>query len=136
MIVSQEDLRAIIVEGNVEKLVAQAKRLGDKLKVDGLSTAQIRGVFGTARQIEQRWRESGLAQDGADAAGQAAWRQLVLLKPKLEYQARRHASVAELRDTLNSAITLVDQDRQRFSHLMEFFEAVLAYHVAAGGKTS
>ena len=63
-------------------------------------------------------------------------RQLLLLQPKLEYQARRQSEVTELKDVLITAIRLVDGKRERFAHLVEFFEAILAYHVAAGGKTT
>ncbi len=135
MIVSEEDIRAIIVDGDVETLVARARLLGKKLKDDGLSTAQIRGIFGTVRQIETRWREAGLSDDDVDRVRRQCWRQLMLLQPKLAYQARRHASLGELKDVFSYAIPLIEQDRGRFQNLMDYFEATLAYHVAAGGST-
>jgi len=136
MIVSKEDIKEIIIKGDANKLVDDARKIGIALKNADLSTAQIRGIFGTVRRIEMRWNEKGLEQDQARQVREQAMRQLLLLQPKLEYQARRQPAVAELRDVLLAAIPLVDGKRERFAHLVEFFEAILAYHVAAGGKTT
>lgn len=136
MIISEADIKSIVVGGDVETLVEKAQILGRKLKDDKLSTSQIRGIFGTVRQIEASWREAGLPDAQREAVRQQAWRQLLLLQPKLAYQARRHTSMAELRDVLTYAIPLIGTDRKRFKHFVDFFEATLAYHVAAGGSTS
>jgi CRISPR-associated protein Csm2 len=63
-------------------------------------------------------------------------RRLLLLQPKLEYQARRQKEVKGLKDVLILAIEQVKGNRERFVRFVEFFEAILAYHVAAGGKTN
>jgi len=47
-------LRPIIVEGNSKELVKQAKTIGERLATNGLTTSQIRNVFGAVRQIEMR----------------------------------------------------------------------------------
>lgn len=90
-----------------------------------LTTAQIRNVFSTVRQIEMSW---GLR--ATDAEKREAARQLVLLKPKLVYQAERQRGkgVRQLAEVLTPAIDLVGEDRQRFKHFVDFFEAILAYH--------
>ena len=127
----ENDIREIIVEGNAERLLERAKQIGKSLKNAGLSMAQIRGIFGTVRRIEMRWTE-GASQETQEQA----MRQLLLLQPKLEYQARRQKQVEGLRDVLIPAIQQIQGDRKRFSRFVEFFEAILAYHVAAGGKTN
>jgi len=127
----ENDIREIIVEGNAERLIERAKQIGKSLKNAGLSMAQIRGIFGTVRRIEMRWTE-GASQETQEQA----MRQLLLLQPKLEYQARRQKQVEGLRDVLIPAIQQIQGDRKRFSRFVEFFEAILAYHVAAGGKTN
>lgn len=129
--VSTEDLQAIIAEGNTDLLIRRAKEIGQALKDAGLSMAQIRGIFGTVRRIEMRWTEEAPAE-----AQRQAMRQLLLLQPKLEYQAKRQEAVAGLKNVLIPAIQQVQDRHERFVRFVEFFEAILAYFVAAGGKTS
>jgi len=129
--ISPADIQAIIVDGDTERLLKQAKQIGKSLKNAGLSMAQIRGVFGIVRQIEMRWTEKATKD-----VQEQSMRQLLLLQPKLEYQARRQKAVEGLKNTLIPAIEQVQGNRERFGRFVEFFEAILAYHVAAGGKTS
>jgi len=130
--VDNDALKRIIVEGNPEKLDDTAKRLGDHLARNGLTTSQIRNIYGTAKTIQSKWLM------GSQRAA-ASW-DLVMLKPKLEYQAKRHRSVEPLKNWLVAAINLVRapnsdvSEDQRFSRFMDFFEATLAYHTASGGK--
>jgi|YNPNPStandDraft_1061719.scaffolds.fasta_scaffold23598_3 CRISPR-associated protein Csm2 len=128
---SEADRRRIIVEGNPEKLVKEAERIGYKLQQAGLNSAQIRNVFGAVRQIQFAWPYDA---GESDPATWQAYRRLQLLKPKLEYTAARNKQVKPLKDVLIPAIDDVGADRQRFQNLVDFFEAILAYHKAAGGK--
>lgn len=129
--INPTNIEAIIVKGDTERLIEQAKEIGQALKDAGLSMAQIRGIFGTVRRIEMRWTDKA-----PDKAQKQAMRQLLLLKPKLEYQAQRQKEVEGLKNVLIPAIDQVKGDRKRFGHFIEFFEAILAYHVAAGGKAN
>jgi CRISPR-associated protein Csm2 len=113
----------------VKALDDWAKRVGAVLKSSQLTTSQIRGLFGTVRQIEMSWQR-GASEVEARAAG----RQLLLLKPKLAYQGQRVSSVVKLADLLSAAIDFVGTDRDRFGNFVDFFEAILAYHTAAGGQ--
>lgn len=134
----------IIQYDRPEILDATANWLGKRLAEANLTNNQIRNVFGTARQIEAKWRSSSTRQTGAEASQTSpARRDLILLKPKLAYQAARHESrgrspLAELRDWLTAGIDAVVapsgselSEKDRFKHFMEFFEAVLAYHYEA-----
>ena len=134
--ISEDEIRSIIVHGDAEKLVLHARRIGRALKNAGLKVTQIRNIFGTVRRIEMRWNERGLDEQTGNTVRRQAMRQLLLLQPKLEYQARRQREVEGLRDVLIPAISLVDGDREHFTHFVEFFEAILAYHVAEGGRTT
>lgn len=129
--ISDAEVRAIIVDGNTDMLIKKAKEIGRDLKDAGLSMAQIRGVFGTVRRIQMRW-----AEGASEKVRERAMHRLLLLQPKLEYQAQRQKEVQGLKNVLIKAIRLVEGDRERFTRFVEFFEAILAYHVAAGGKTS
>ena len=128
--VSGKDLERIILKGDAQRLVELAENIGASLARQ-LTTSQIRNVFGTVRQIEMNWGPRTTEQQRRNAA-----RQLLLLKPKLAYQARRERGkgVQQLADVLIPAIDLVGEDRDRFQNFVDFFEAILAYHTAAGGQ--
>lgn len=118
--------------------VEWAEKLGRDLKNNGLKTSQIRNVFGEVRRIEMRWPvEANSPRDVQDA--RTAERDLLLLKPKLRYQAkreqeRRSSGIDDLAQVLIDSIDLVDGNREHFQRFVDFFEAILAYHKAEGGK--
>ena len=126
---SEEDLRAIVQDGDPQKLVDVAERLGRAL-ARSLTTSQIRAFFGAVRQVEMGW-----APDGDAEVTRRGHRQLLLLRPKLAYQAARSGGgMTSLQQVLDPAITLVGDDRARFQNFLDFFEAILAYHRAGGGR--
>ena len=127
---SPQDYQKIIVHGDAKLLTERAESIGTGLARQ-LTTSQIRNIFGTVRQIEMSWTPQATEQERKYAA-----RQLILLKPKLAYQARRERGrgVQELANVLIPAIDLVGEDRGRFQNFVDFFEAILAYHTAAGGQ--
>lgn len=138
---ASEDLRIIITDPNgAQRLVEVAESLGKKLKGKGLTSHQIRAIFGEVRQIQAEW---SVNRD-------RAFRRLVLLKPKMKYRARKERgdAVKELVETLESALDYVIKAPPRsgkppvdpnnrddnFQRFVEFFEAILAYHKAYGGE--
>jgi CRISPR-associated protein Csm2 len=122
------DLKSIVADGDSKTLVDRAKRVGEALADKELTTSQIRNVFGVVRQIEMHGY--------ADPTQQ---RQLLLLKPKLAYAKGRESkrekreALEYLEAVLSPAIDLV-QSEEHFRNFFDFFEAILAYHRAAGGK--
>ncbi len=139
---TDQDLRTIITDPNgAETLVNWASKLGKSLKEIGLTTSQIRALYGEVRQIQAEWNINR----------QRAFRRLVLLRPKMAYRARkeRGKAVEELVSILDPALDYVikapprpkdqppgtgnNQD-DNFQRFVEFFEAILAYHKAYGGQ--
>ena len=60
---------------------------------------------------------------------------LLMLKPKLAYAAKRHGGgVDTLKEVLTQAIDRVGNDQKKFNRFVDFFEAILAYHKAYGGR--
>lgn len=108
-----------VIEHGGEPLVKAAENLGRSLKDNGLKTSQIRKVYTAVKKIQ--W--GGFDQN-----------QLIMLKPKLAYAAARHRPVERLRDALTIAIDKVGNDENKFQNFVDFFEAILAYHKAAGGR--
>ncbi len=128
----------IIAKEEAAKLLnEEAERIGKALK-DDVTTSQVRNVFGVVRALQLRWRE-----DTPAGEAQKVYRQVVLLRPKLAYQAKRanKPGFRELEKILGTAIDEIgkastDAERyQRFRRFVEFFEAILAYHTAAGAKS-
>jgi CRISPR-associated protein Csm2 len=129
----KQDARKIITQGDVEELVNTAKTVGGSLARQ-LTTSQIRNIFGEVRRIEMDWPPT--KQDADDA-----FRRVVLLQPKLAYQAKRERGrgVEELQQVLDPCIEEIrkapkEQRRVYFQRFVDFFEAILAYHKAAGGN--
>lgn len=112
--------------------VKSAENLGEYL-AKTLSTSQIRNVFGEVRRIQQKGYT-----DSFDS-------EVLLLKPKLAYAKARAQGkgdgAKQLEDVLSPAIDAIfennpdsNQKFQRFENFANFFEAILAYHKAYGGK--
>lgn len=131
----QSILTIITDPDGAQTLVQYADQVGKQLKDGGLTTSQIRALFGEVRQIQAQW-EMGEQQQVL------ARRRLTLLKPKMAYRKRRERGrgvemlVAELEPALDVVIAEKDAKRQAvyFQHFVEFFEAILAYHKAYGGN--
>ena len=111
-------------------MVDYARGIADKLVRNNLKTNQIRNIFTEVRQIESIYSMDKKTE---------ALRRLTMLKPKLAYQSKRHREVSDLEKELVGAIDEVvkapegkrDEIFQRF---VDFFEAILAYHKALGGR--
>ncbi len=138
---SPQDLQAIIQHGDAEKLVEVAERVGSALarppdSRDQLTSSQIRNIFGAVREIEMSWPRSRQLSPADQEQARRCHRELLLLRPKLAYQARRASGrgVENLRGVLDPAIKLVAGDRERFQNFVDLFEAILAYHRAYGGQ--
>ncbi len=142
--VPKDQLKKIIHDGDAEVLVNAASEFGLALAQDRLSKSQIRNVFGEVRNIEAAWSEPDDNAPSNSAANSAQnLRKLLLLKPRMAYQGKREPKAQPLMTTLTDAIDLVVAERTklpltalygRFKHFTEFFEAILAYHTAGGGK--
>jgi len=128
---SPEIMTKIIQGNDTDLLVNQAEDFGKELANRKLTTNQIRAFFGQVKQIELSVnRENRKLEEPLDDSDR---RKLILLKPKLAYQAKRHTSVKPLEQVLSSAIDLI-KNRKHFVNFVDFFEAILAYHKAEGGR--
>ena len=117
--------KKVITEGGdllVEKAEQLARELSEiKRDRDKLSTSQIRNIYGAVKKMQMK--------------GELDTHKLAMLKPKLAYTAKRHGMGAEkLKDVLTDAISFVENDLKNFNRFVDFFEAILAYHRAYGGK--
>lgn len=127
------DAKQIVAQGDVDALVKTAETVGRSLARQ-LTTSQIRNIFGEVRRIEMNWPSGQPDADGP-------FRSAVLLQPKLAYQAKRERGrgVEELQQVLDPCIEEIrkakpENRRLYFQRFVDFFEAILAYHKAAGGN--
>jgi len=111
----------ILIRAGGRPLVDKAERLGPEFQRGGLTTNQIRNIYGMVKQMEM---------NGFDS------KKFILFKPKLAYAAARAAKPGayRFRDIMTWAIEEVGEDKEKFERFVDFFEAILAYHKAAGGK--
>ena len=125
--ISEADIQAIITGDPVTsaKLTDHWGELVGQASAN-VSASQIRNVFSKVRQIEMYWSSEVPVDD-------AGMRELILLKPKLRYQTARKNELEKLAALLISGIDHVE-NRDHFQRFVDFFEAILAYHTAAGGK--
>jgi CRISPR-associated protein Csm2 len=133
MIVQNETIKEIIEQDNTERLVQEAEKLGRQLARD-LSTSQIRVVYGTVKKVSQFWTPQSSPEDA-----KSAYRQILLLKPKLAYQEGRVSrqqkeAIQTMRSVVDQSIDLIKEDVVKFRRFADFFEAILAYHKAYGGR--
>lgn len=118
--VSADQVQRAIHEGG-RALVELAERVGKQVKNEGLTTNQIRNIYGLVKKMEMK---------GFSA------HELMMLKPKMAYAAARASGRGAqiLSKVLSHAIDAVGSDASKFPRFVDLFEAILAYHKAAGGK--
>lgn len=135
--IDSKTVEQIIVADDTEKLVAEADRLGKFLAREArppLSSAQIRMVYGTVKKVSLLWNAQSSQEDA-----KSSYRQILLLRPKLAYQEGRVSksqsdAIRAMRSVLDQSIDQIKGDVKRFKRFAEFFEAILAYHKAYGGR--
>ncbi len=124
-------IERIIAQDEPDILVKWAEDIG-KAIARQVTTNQLRNVFGTARQIQLRWPNDA----------QSAYRDAVLLRPKLGYLAKRERGrgMEDLQRVLVPALEVMSQGKdmkerqERFNRFVDFLEAIVAYHKAHGGN--
>jgi CRISPR-associated protein Csm2 len=116
-----------------------AEDFGTWLAVNQLTTTQIRNIYGEIKRIQMK--------DAKDFSNAEA----LLLKPKLAYARARgtgqksKVALESLAKIMNAGIDAIFDDSddvdfgkdevfKRFENFAMFFEAVIAYHRAKGGK--
>lgn len=117
--ITDTDIKNLIAKDS--KLMVQVAEVFGKHISRDVSSSHIRNIYGAVKQMEM---------------GGFNYHELILLKPKIAYAAKRdgHRTAEELRDMLTAAIDAVGEDADRFQRFADFFEAILAYHKAYGGR--
>ena len=127
---NQIPIQKIVQEDDPRLLVEQARKLADQLRGDDATKTQVRKLYGVMKQIELNWPLKVETDEDKQALNDA-YRSLVLFKPRLAYQASRHPKLRPLAVVLQQGIDFVGKRRRRLQRLSQFFEATLAFYVAA-----
>lgn len=121
----QDNLARAVREGINNEFIKWAEKFGRDI-ARKVTTSQIRNIYGTVKRLEMETR--------VDLA------KVLLLKPRIQYTRARNQGLEELADELCFAIDAIDkgqgdaEKQERFRRFAQGFEAILAYHRAAGGK--
>lgn len=123
-----------ITQGLRADAVASAKELGETLAQKGVSTTQIRNVFGEIKKIQAL----GITKE----KGQS---RLYMIGPKLAYaigrldgknDGKKRDALTTLLENVERAVTWIDKGdgETRFNHFVDYMEAVVAYHKFKGAN--
>jgi len=124
-----------ILGNNQKEMIESAQIFGKRFYDGGLTTSQIRNVYGEVKKIQMK---STLVTEK-----QSFLLSLRMLLPKLAYAAARakKQGTNELKDVLNKGLETVleenikpEEAQIRFENFANFFEAILAYHKESGGN--
>lgn len=122
------EIQKWVRSGISKETVSYAEDMGRQLAKEGLTTSQIRNVFGEMRKIQMN------GFNGEKAS-------FLLLRPKLAYAAKRQNAkgMDSFYNLFCTAYDAVDTNSEQeapkqFDQLLQVMEAVLAYHKFYGGQ--
>jgi CRISPR-associated protein Csm2 len=121
----KEDVQRFVWdEEAVKDMVRAAESLGQHLKNKKVTSTQLRNAYGTMKKLEMvGWNAKTRTK-------------VMLIKPRLAYAAERHGhGMKDLNNVIGWAIDAIrDEEEEDFRRFCNFFEAIVAYFRAAGGK--
>ena len=103
---------------DIELFLNLTEKFGEKCSVK-ISTSQIRAIYTAVRRLSDNY--------------EICKKDLNLLRPKLAYQKGRFPDLEPLTKVLDHLIKNVKDDAT-LKGFKEFFEAIIAYHKAYGGR--
>jgi len=120
--------------------IAFAEKFGEYLVRNRLTSSQIRIIYGEVKRIEAALATYNPKKEGSAEKLKKYQKDFLLLKPKLAYAASRAGTTGilvfkEVMDKAHSAVSLdIAEMKNHFENFADFFEAILAYHKAKGGR--
>lgn len=124
----------IITDENSETLVSTSEALGLLLKVKGVSSSQLRNIFGYVKRLE-----ADVKGNTEDKLPQKTILKLRLLSPKMAYVIGRAQNYSVrtleiLKSFFDECIEKIGDSKEKFEKFINVFEAILSYHKYYGGK--
>lgn len=103
---------------NGRELVEAAKEMAKICKKEGMTTSQIRHLF---QEVQRITRQENFLYEVSK------------LRYKFAYTAGRHEQVRPLQEVAEEVLAQI-KNKDHLQRFRDFFEAVVAYHRALGGK--
>jgi len=119
----RQELEAFLVHGDFQGLPQWAEEVANELSK--VRRHQVRRVFGEVQRIRMLAKRGDLEQ---------AQRRLLMLRPRLAYQAARPGQdqLGRLQQVVDEAVPLVSENLgSRLERFYEVIEAIVAYHRGA-----
>jgi len=122
----KEDVQRFIQEeSSAAEMIKACELFGKQLAQDNkMSATQLRNAYGTMKKLEMlEWNLSIESK-------------LLMIKPRLAYAAARPNAAKGMKDLHRVMADAIDAIRKEedFQRFCNFFEAIVAYFKAAGGK--
>lgn len=119
--------------------------IDERVGYNALTASQIRNIFGEVKRIEAKIAQSNGNPSQQEEDNKQDWfTDFLLLKPKLAYtmarvtNKQRDSKIKDFHTVMVQAYKAVRSDEKErgndFKRFSQFFEGVLAYHKAYGGK--
>lgn len=112
-----------ITKGADPEMITFAEEAGKYMAINELKNSKIRSIYGEIKRIQMGSFDSKKTS-------------FLLLKPKVAYALGRDYSnkgLQKFKSIFDKAANEVN-DQKSFNNFCDFFEAILAYHKAHGGK--
>lgn len=130
--VEPTNIQSWITKGFDDDTIKYTEKFGKYLVDQRLTTNQIRNIFGEVKRLQSTLQgQNDLTK---------VKKSFLMLRPKLAYAAKRAGSrgIEALKEVLDEAHKSVDttggKAKEQFENFVDFFEAILAYHKANGGR--
>ncbi len=125
--------KEIFENGNAKTMVVLSQAMGRYLKEKGVTSSQIRNIFGYVKRIDM-----GI-DSKSDTLDKSSLKKLYLLSPKLAYVIGRSnryvgGALSILKELFDKSIEKVGNSKDKFKTFMDLFESILSYHKFYGGK--
>lgn len=109
----------ILQKSDIEQFIQYSEDFGILCQRKKVTTTQIRRIFQEVKRLSIKFEDSKV--------------QLNLLRPKLAYQKGRFSELTDLQKLIDHLIKNIHSDSD-LANFKEFFEAIICYHKAHGGK--
>lgn len=133
---TKNEIGAWVKNGFQNETIDFAEEFGNYLVKNRLTTSQIRNIFSEVKRVAGEVAKVGKVE-GKNK------QDFLMLRPKMAYAAQRAGGrgIEDLKKVLDNAHIAVsevldepEKGKEAFGNFVDFFEAILAYHKAAGGR--
>ena len=109
----------ILQKSDIERFIQYSEQFGILCQRKRVTTTQIRRIFQEVKRLPNEFEKSKV--------------DLNLLRPKLAYQKGRFSELTDIQKLFDHLIKNIHTDLE-LANFKEFFEAIICYHKAHGGK--